>query len=82
MTVEFNSTGLLAKITAISDGDRTAYIDFRNGKTGSFRTLQHHFSVGDVLLVSGDFENNIGVELTKVPNSAWPDELWVGVGEN
>ena len=79
MTVEFNSSGLLAKVTAISEDECTAYIDFRSGKSGSFNTIQQRFTVGDVLLISGDIENNIGVELTKMSGSAWPDKLWVGV---
>ena len=79
MTVEFNSSGLLAKITAIGEDDRTVYIDFRNGKSGSFNTTQQRFTVGDVLLISGDIENNIDVELTKMSGNAWPDDLWVGV---
>ena len=78
MTDEFNSSGLLAKITSISEDGRTIYIDFRNGKSGSFNTSRQ-FAVGDVLLISGDIENNIDIKLTKVPDNAWPDELLVGV---
>ena len=79
MTVELNSSGLLAKVTAISEDERTAFIDFRNGKSGSFNTTQQRFIVGDVLLISGDIENNIDVTLTKMSSDSWPDDLWVGV---
>ena len=78
MTDEFNSSGLLAKITSISEDGRTIYIDFRNGKSDSFNTSRQ-FAVGDVLLISGDIENNIDIKLTKVPDNAWPDKLLVGV---
>ena len=78
MAIELEPTGLLAKVTAISDDDRCVYFDLRNGKTGSFQNVDHEYSVGDVLLITGDIDNN-HAEIKKVPTSAWPDELWVGI---
>ena len=34
--------------------------------------------IGDVLLITGDIDNN-DVDIEKVPGSAWPDDLWVGI---
>ena len=82
MTVEFGGVGWLAKVTAISDGypdgDARVYVEFRNGNTGSFGRDGYEFAVGDVLLISVDDSNKpTGIE--KVPSSAWPDALWVGI---
>ena len=79
MTVEFDSSGLLAKVTAVSEDECTVYIDFPNGKSGSFNTTQQRFAVGDVLLISGDIENNIDVTVDKTSSDSWPEDLWVGV---
>ena len=78
MTIELEPTGLLAKVTAISDDGRCVFFDLRNGKTGSFENVGQEYSVGDVLLITGDIDNN-RAEIKKVPSSAWPDELWVGI---
>ena len=78
MSIEFGPSGLLAKITAISEDGRRVYFDLRDGKTGSFHDVDQAYSVGDVLLMTGDIDNN-HVEITKVPSTAWPDALWVGI---
>ena len=78
MIIELGPSGLLAKVTAISDDGRSVYFDLRNGKTGSLDNVDQEYSVGDVLLITGDIDNN-RVEIKKVPSSAWPDELWVGI---
>ena len=76
MIVELGPTGQLAKVTAISDSGCSVFFDLRTGKTGSFYHEDHGFVVGDVILISGDGDNQ---RVDKVPSSAWPDELWVGV---
>ena len=78
MTIELEPTGILAKVTAISDDGRCVYFDLRNGKTGSFGNVNQEYSVGDVLLITGDIDNN-RAEIKKVSRSAWPDELWVWI---
>ena len=78
MSIELGPSGRLAKITAISEEDRRIYFDLRDGKTGSFHNVDQAYSVGDVLLMTGDIDNN-NVEIKKVPNSVWPNALWVGI---
>ena len=78
MNIEFGPSGLLAKITAINEDGRRVYFDLRDGKTGSFHYVDQAYSVGDVLLMTGDIDNN-HVEISKVPSTAWPDALWVGI---
>ena len=71
-------SGILAKVTAISDDANSVYFDLRNGKTGSLDNVDQEYFIGDVLLITGDIENN-QVGIKKVPSSAWPDDLWVGI---
>ena len=78
MTIELGPSGILAKVTAISDDGNSVYFDLRNGKTGSLDNVDQEYFTGDVLLITGDIENN-QVEIKKVPSSAWPDDLWVGI---
>ena len=78
MTIELGPSGILAKVTAISDDGNSVYFDLRNGKTGSIDNVDQEYLIGDVLLITGDIENN-QVEIKKVPSSAWPDDLWVGI---
>ncbi len=78
MTIELGPSGLLAKVLAISDDGRSVYFDLRNGKAGSIDNVDQEYSVGDVLLITDDIDNE-HTEIKKVPSSAWPDELWVGI---
>ena len=78
MTIDLGPSGILAKVTAISDEGNSVYFDLRNGKTGSLNNVDHEYLIGDVLLITGDIDNN-RVEIEKVPSSIWPDNLWVGI---
>ena len=78
MSIELGPSGLLAKITAIGEDDRRVYFDFRDGKTGSFHNADQTYSIGDVLLMTSDIDDNSRANIEKVPSSAWPDALWVG----
>ena len=79
MSIESGLTGYLAKITAISEDGSRVYFDLRNGNTGSFHNVEdQEYSIGEVLLIA-DNTDNYGLEIEKVPNSAWPDALWVGI---
>ena len=78
MSIEFGATGRLARVTVVGNDKRSGYLTFENGTTGSFRNSIEEFSVGNVVLITGDVENN-GAEMRKVPTSAWPDRTWVGV---
>ena len=79
MSTDVGPPGILARVTAISDEGRTACFDLRNGKSGSLTSSNQTFSIGDVLLITGDIDNNEDVDVSKVPESAWPDEPWVGI---
>ena len=76
MTVELGPTGQLARVTAISDNGCRVVFDLRNGKTGWFDQEDRGLVVGDVILISGEGDDQ---SVAKVPSSAWPDEPWVGV---
>ena len=79
MSFDLNPTGLLAKVTAVCNGGQTVYFDLRDGKSGSFQTDNKRFTVGDVVLITGDTNNNIDVDVKLAPLTAWPDSLWIGV---
>ena len=78
MTIDLGPSGILAKVTAISGDGNSVYFDLRNGKTGSLNNVDQEYLIGDVLLITGDIDNNRG-EIEKVPSSCWPDDLWVGI---
>ena len=79
MNVEIGASGMLARVTAVDDGGRSVFFDFRNGNTGSFNhDGQEEYTTGDVLLITGDINGGI-TAITKVPLTAWPDALWVGI---
>ena len=78
MTIDLGPSGILAKVTAISGDGNSVYFDLRNGKTGSLSNVVQEYLIGDVLLITGDIDNN-DVDIEKVPGSAWPDDLWVGI---
>ena len=79
MNIEFGASGVLAKVTAVSHDARTVFFDLRNWNTGSFsHDSQEEYLVGDILLITGDINTN-NTKITKVPHSAWPDALWVGI---
>ena len=78
MTIDLGPSGILAKVTAISDEGNSVYFDLRNGKTSSLNNVDQEYLIGDVLLITGHIDNN-RVEIEKVPSSTWPDDLWVGI---
>ncbi len=81
MSITSGPVGLLAKVTATSQAGHRVHFDLRDGKTGSFSDPHSTYSVGDVVLISGDLDDADGdpVKIAKAPSSAWPDALWVGV---
>ena len=58
MTIDLGPSGILAKVTAISDEGNSVYFDLRNGKTGSLNNVDQEYLIGDVLLITGDIDNN------------------------
>ena len=79
MTGELGGTGMLARITATSEDDGTVCFDLRNGKSGFFTATDGSYSIGDVILLTGDIENSIDVGIQRMPNDSWPEERWIGV---
>ena len=79
MNSEIGGTGLLAKVTAISQTDGTVYFDLRSGKSGFLTAADQSYSVGEVILLTGEIDNGIDVDIQRMPNSCWPDELWIGI---
>ena len=78
MNIELGPTGILAKVTAVSEDGLRAWFDMKNGLTGWFdqHALDTSYSVGDVILITGEHGNQ---QAEKAPLKAWPEELWVGV---
>lgn len=79
MTDELGDTGILARITSICPDNGTVCFDLRNGKSGFFSSTDETFAIGDVVLITGDTENNVDVGLRRMPNDSWPEEHWIGV---
>ena len=80
MTIEFGPRGRLVRVTAIDDDGWRIYFDLRDGRSGWLEGLDHDYSAGDVLLLPEDTIADDGNgQIEKVPDSAWPDALWVGV---
>ena len=79
MTGELGGTGILARITAICPNDGTVCFDLKNGKSGFFAGTDESFSIGDVILLTGDIEKNVGTSIRRMPSDSWPEEHWIGV---
>ena len=56
-----------------------SFLVFRNGNTAWFDQVDREHEVGDVILIAGEVGNQ---RAEKVPSSAWPEELWVGIVKN
>ena len=79
MTIQFGTTGTLAKVTVVSDDGRNVYFDLRSGNTGSFsHNGLETYAVGDILLIPDDIAGN-STAITKMSSSAWPEALWIGI---
>ena len=76
MSIELGPTGQLAKVSNVSEDGCRVFIDFRNGTAGWFDQQYGDYATGDVLLVVNE-EGRQRAE--KLPSSACPDQLWVGV---
>ena len=74
--MQLGPTGQLAKVTAVSEDGSRVHFDLRSSFSGWIDQPDEEYEIGDVLLlVSED-----GRQWTeKIPKSAWPDQLWIGV---
>ena len=79
MSVKVGTVGQLARVIDISDNGHTAFFELRNGNTGSLTNTVESFSIGDVLIISGDLKNNTEISLEKALPTTWPDYLWIGI---
>ena len=76
MSIQIGSTGQLAKVTAVSEDGGRVYFDLRSGFCGWLDQVDLEYEIGDVLLLVNE-DGRQRVE--RLPSSAWPDQLWVGV---
>ena len=76
MSIELGPTGQIAKVTAVSEDGCRVFFDLRNGTSGWFDQQYGDYATGDVLLVVNE---EGGQRAEKLPSSAWPDQLWIGV---
>ena len=76
MSIQIGPTGTLAKVTAVSEDGSRVHFDLRSGFSGWMDQVDVEYEIGDVLLlVSEDGRQRA----EKLPSSAWPDQMWVGV---
>ena len=76
MSIELGPTGQIAKVTAVSEDGCRVFIDLRNGTSGWFDQQYGDYDTGDILLVVNEDGRQ---RAEKLPSSAWPDQLWIGV---
>ena len=76
MSIQLGPTGQLAKVTAISEDGSRVHFDLRSGLSGWMEQLDEEYGIGDVLLLVSE---DGGQRAEKIPSSAWPDQLWIGV---
>ena len=76
MSIQIGSTGQLAKVTAVSEDGGRVHFDLRSGFSGWLDQVDLKYEIGDVLLLVNEDGRQ---RAEKLPSSAWPDQLWVGV---
>ena len=76
MSIELGTTGQLAKVTAVSEDGSRVHFDLRSGFSGWFNQPDEKYEIGDVLLLVSEDEHQ---RAEKLPKSAWPDQLLIGV---
>ena len=81
MSIQLGSIGQIAKVTSVSEDGCRIFFDLRNGLSGWLDQLgpKHEvmqYDIGDVILLVTE-DGRYRVE--KLPTSAWPDQLWIGV---
>ena len=76
MSIQIRSTGHIVKVTHVSEDGCRVFFDFRNGISSSFDHQDGVIEIGDILLL---VEENGLQRVEKLPSSALPDQLWVGV---
>ena len=79
MNGELGDTGILARITSICPDNGKVCFDLRNGKSGFFWSTDEALAIGDVVLVTGNIEQNVDVGVERMPSDSWPEEHWIGV---
>ena len=76
MEIKMGTEGRVAKVTSISEDDYRVYIEYRNGTTTWFEQSETILGQGDIIFMSTTED---ATTVTKMPSSAWPDYLWVGI---
>ena len=76
MSIQIGSKGQLAKVTAVSEDGGRVHFDLRSGFSGWLDQVDLEYEIGDVLLLVNEDGRQ---RAEKLPSSAWPDQLWVGV---
>ena len=76
MSIQIGSTGQLAKVIAVSEDGGRVHFDLRSGFSGWLDQIDLEYEIGDVLLLVNEDGRQ---RAEKLPSSAWPDQLWVGV---
>ena len=76
MSIQLGPTGQLAKVTAVSEDGGRVHFDLRSGLSGWMNQPDEEYEIGDVLLLVSEDGRQ---QAEKIPKSAWPDQLWIGV---
>ena len=76
MSIQLGPTGQLAKVTAVSEDGSRVHFDLRSGFSGWLNQPDEKHEIGDVLLLVSEDKHQ---RAEKLPKSAWPDQLLIGV---
>ena len=74
--MQLGPTGQLAKVTAVSEDGSRVHFDLRSGFSGWIDQPDEEYEIGDVLLIVSEDGRQ---RAERIPKSAWPDQLWIGV---
>ena len=76
MSIQRGPTGQLAKVTAVSEDGGRVHFDLRSGLSGWMDQSDGEYEIGEVLLLVSEDGHQ---RAEKLPKSAWPDQLLIGV---
>ena len=76
MSIQLGPAGHKVKVTAVSEDGCRVFLEYRNGVSSWFDQQDSEFIKGDVLLL---LDEDGLQQAKKLPGTAWPDQLWIGV---
>ena len=74
--VNVGNQGQMVRVISADESGSSFYVQYRNGNSTWIEAAADSFSAGEVLLIVGEGDAAVA---QKMPDSAWPEELRVGV---